>query len=69
MHGPMNLAKTLKLRFSVGDLDLPERKHTSSRVEEEEDAQRCFCGNADESRTRVVGECELYEEEGNVLRR
>ena len=25
LHGPMDFAKTLKLRFRVGDLDLPER--------------------------------------------
>ena len=25
-NGPMDSAKTLKLRFSVGDLDLPERR-------------------------------------------
>ena len=26
MHGPMDFAKALKLRFRVGDLDLPEEK-------------------------------------------
>ena len=26
LHGPMDNAKTLKLRFRVGDLDLPERR-------------------------------------------
>ena len=26
LHGPMNFAKTLRLRFSVGDLDLPEKE-------------------------------------------
>ena len=26
MHGPMDSAKTLKLRFRVGDLDLPKRR-------------------------------------------
>ena len=25
LHGPMDYAKTLKLRFRVGDLDLPEK--------------------------------------------
>ena len=36
----MDYAKTLKLRFRVGNLDLPEKRmgYTSSR-EEEEDAQ------------------------------
>ena len=26
LHGPMDHAKKLKLRFRVGDLDLPERR-------------------------------------------
>ena len=26
LHGPMDFARTLKLRFRVGDLDLPERR-------------------------------------------
>ena len=41
LHGPMDFAKTLKLRFRVGDLDLRERRkrYTSSR--EEEEVHRC----------------------------
>ena len=33
LHGPIDFAKTLKLRFRVGDLNLPERRkrYTSSR--------------------------------------
>ena len=48
LHGPIDYAKTLKLRFGVGDLNLPERRnrYTSSREEEEEDAQMCPCGKA-----------------------
>ena len=47
-HGPMDYAKTLKPRFRVGDLDLPERRkrYTSSREEEEEEAQMGPCGKA-----------------------
>ena len=43
LHGPLDYAKTLKLRVRVGDLDLPERRgtYTSSRVEEE-DVQKCL---------------------------
>ena len=26
LHGPMDVAKIVKLRFRVGDLDLPERR-------------------------------------------
>ena len=40
LHGPMDYAKTLNLRFRAGDLDVPERRKrcTSSPGEEEEDA-------------------------------
>ena len=40
LHGPMDFAKELKLRFRVGDLGLTERKkrYTSSRKGEEVDA-------------------------------
>ena len=63
----MDYAKTLKLRFRVGDLDLPERRkrYTSSR--EEEIAQMCPCAKAEESRTHIVGECEIYKNERDVL--
>ena len=64
-HGSMDYVKTLKLQFRVGDLDLPERRKrydTSSRGEEEEDAQMCPCGKAVESRDHIVGECEICKE-------
>ena len=50
LHGPIDYAKNLKLRFRIGDLDLPERRkrYTSSRVEED-DAQTCPSGKARES--------------------
>ncbi|KCZ94934.1 hypothetical protein HOC_20993, partial [Hyphomonas oceanitis SCH89] len=69
LHGPMDFAKKLKLRFRVGDLDLPERRrrYTSSREEEEVEAQMCPCGKAIESRVHIVGECERYKEERDVL--
>ena len=56
LRRPMNFAKTPKLRFRVGDLNLPERrkKNTSSRENEKVGAQMCPCGKAIESRTRVV---------------
>ena len=58
-----------QLRFWVGDLDLPERGHihTTKRVEEEKDEHNCPCGKAKESRTHIVAECELYQEERDVL--
>ena len=65
----MDFAKTLKLRFRVGDLDQPERRnrYSSSREEEEIDAQICPCGKSIESRTHIVGDCEIYKEERDVL--
>ena len=65
----MDAAKILKLRFRVGDLDLPERRkiYTCSREEEDVDAQKCPCGEAMESRAHIVAECELYKEEREVL--
>ena len=36
-------------------------------MEEEEGARSCSCGNADESRTHMEGECELYTEERSML--
>ena len=65
----MDFAKTLKPRFGVGNLDLPERrkKYTSSGEEEEINAQMCPSGKALESRTHTVGECEMYKEERDVL--
>ena len=42
MHGLLDFAEALKLRFCVGALDLPElrKRYTSSRVEEQQ-MHRC----------------------------
>ena len=68
-HDPLHAAKRLKLRFRVGDLDLPDtrKRYTTNRVEEEVDKQTCPCGKAIEIRTHIVAECELYQEERDVL--
>ena len=68
-HSPTDYAKTLSRRFRVGNLDLPEirKRHTSSRGEEEEDAQMFPCGKAVESRTHIVGECEVRKGERDVF--
>ena len=64
--GPMDFAKTLKLRLRVGDLDLPERRkvYTGSQEGEEEGeevtAHMCPRGKAIESRIHIVGECEIF---------
>ena len=68
LHGPLDYAKTLKLRFRIGDLDLPERrKRCASSREEEEIAQMCPCGKAVERRTHIVGECKIYKDERAVF--
>ena len=69
LHGPMGYAKKLKLRFRVGDLDLPERRnrYTSSREEEDVVTNMCPCSTTLESGTHIVGECEIYKEERDAL--
>ena len=68
-QGPMDYAKNLKLRFRVGDVALPERRkrHTSSREEEDVATNLCSCGGTTESRTHIVGECEMHKEERDAL--
>ena len=65
MHGPMDYAKKLTLRFRVGDLDPPERrkKYSSGGEEEGVATNMCPCGTTTESRTHIVGGCEIYKEE------
>ena len=69
LHGPMDHAKMLKLRFRVGDLDLPERRkrYTSSRKEEDVATNMCPCRTTIESRTYIVGECEICKEERDAV--
>ena len=58
LHDPLDYANTLKLRFRVAGLILPERRkkgytsYTSSMVEEE-GAQSCPYGDAGESSGRM----------------
>ena len=65
----MDYAKKLKLRFRVGDLDLAERRerYTSSGEEKDVATNMCPCGTTIESRTHIVGECEIYQEERDAL--
>ena len=53
LHGPMDYAKKLKLRFRVGNLDLPEKrkKYSSSQEEEDVATNMCPCGTTIASRT------------------
>ena len=41
--------------------------YTSSREEEDVATNMCPCGATIESRTRIVGECEIYKEERDAL--
>ena len=56
LYGPMDYAKTLKLQFRVGDLNLPERRrrYTRSREEEEEYAQMCHVLVAEQKRIELT---------------
>ena len=69
LHGPMDYANKLKLRFRVGDLDLPERRkrYTSSREEEDVATHTCPFRTTIESRTDIVGGCEIYKEDRDAL--
>ena len=52
-----------------GPMDLPERKkrYSSSREEEDVATNMCPCDTTIESRTHIVGECEIYKEEQDGL--
>ena len=69
LHGSMDYAKKLKLRFRVVDLDLPEIRARNTSIREEEDVatHMCPCGTKIESRTQIVGECETCEKERDAL--
>lgn len=69
-HGPTYTAENSKLPLRIRDLDLSERRrrYTSSRDEEEVDAQDCPRGKAIGSRTHLMTEYQLYKEERVVLR-
>ena len=50
LHGPMDCAKKVQLRFRVGDLDLPERrKRYTSSLEEDVVTSMSPCGTTIES--------------------
>ena len=69
LHGPKGLAKKLKLRFRVGDLNLTKRRkrYTNSGEAEDVATNMCPCGTILESRTYLVGECEIFKEERDAL--
>ena len=69
LHGPIDYANNLNMRFRIGDQDPPGKRkiYTSSRMEEDEEAQTCLSGKARESRIHIVAKCELYEEEWDIL--
>ena len=67
---PYGLRENGRITISCRGLGLKRRKRgTSSREEEEAEAQMCPCGKAIENRTHIVliGESERYEEERDVL--
>ena len=69
MHGLTDFEKALTLRIHVWDLDLPDRRkrYTSSREEDEMDAQIPPSGKAVETRNYRGGTCEQNKAEPGVL--
>ena len=57
------------LRFRVGDLDLTKkrRRNTNSGEEEDVTTNMCLCGTIIESRSYILGECEIFKEEWDAL--
>ena len=67
LHGPMNYAKQLELRFRVGDLDLPERRDIPVVERRTWLPNMCPCCTTIQSRTHIVRGCEIYKEEPDAL--
>ena len=67
-HGRINgLRENAKTAISCREPG-PARKKRYAGGQEEEIAQMCTCGKAVESRSHIVGECEIYKEERDMLR-
>ena len=68
---PNGLRENTEISFSRRGPGSARRKKevycTSNRVEEEEGAQEVLLWHADDTRTHIAGECELYKEQRNVL--
>ena len=70
LHGPMDFTKkpwNCDLAEVTWTYQKEGRGNTSSREEEEVHAQMYPCGKPLESRTHILGECEMHEEERDVL--
>ena len=66
LHGPMDYAKTMKLRFRAGDLDLPERRGIPVVKGRRKKMRSCALVAKQWSRTHIVGECKIFKEEQGV---
>ena len=65
---PNRIRENAEAAISCREPRPPRRKsYTSSREEEEKRAQMCPCGQANERRTYIVGDCEMYKEERDVV--
>ena len=67
LNHPMDYAKTPKLRFGVRGLDLPERARRHASSLEGKRMHICDLVAKLYSRTHVVGECEMYKKERDML--
>ena len=66
LHGSMDYAKTLKLQFRAGDLDLPERRGMPPVVGRRKEIH-IYALVAKESGAHMVGECEMHKEGRDVI--
>lgn len=66
---PIPCSRRFILMMPRGGSGLARKKkeYVSNREEEKAYAQHCLCGEAIESRTHTVTECELHKEERDVL--
>ena len=65
---PNGLREKAEIAISCRGLGPTRKKrYTSSREEEDMDAHMCPCGSTIKSRSHIVGECEIYKEERDVL--
>ena len=65
--GLINYAITLKLRFRVGDLDVPEERGIPEVRRRGKNIHRCAFVAKKESRTNIVRECEMFKVERDVV--
>ena len=68
LRGPMDYARKLKLRFRVGDLDLPKEQRDIPVCGRRTWTDICARAAQHQSRTHTVGKCEIWKINGMCLK-